>query len=95
MIERVKINTYGDSVNANNAMRVEIGDMTLWFSYHTLIAFKMERGKIKVCENCWGSTTGKHLNYIDGGDDKNRIRRDLFEQEVVEILRNYGLMNYV
>ncbi len=43
-----------------------------WFSYQTLVAFNVGNGKI-VHSNDWGPTTGKHLNWIDGGDKKRRL----------------------
>ena len=49
-----------------------------WFSYSTLVAFSMPgSGKI-VHENDWGPTTGKHLNWIDGGDRKHRLNHAAF-----------------
>ena len=58
--------------------------MTLYFSYDTCVAF---RGYINeneyglfVCKNVWGTTTGKHLNWIDGGSEKRRKER-LSEKE--------------
>lgn len=61
-----------------NTLRVDIDDITLWYSYTTVVAFYTpQTGKV-VCENVWGSTTGKHLNEIDGGDKKSRVNRDTF-----------------
>lgn len=50
-----------------------------WFSYDTLIAFRGPSGKRFVRENDWGPTTGKHLNAIDAGDKKARLKSDAFE----------------
>jgi hypothetical protein len=75
----IKIDNYG-SDKTNNAMVVSFGNITLWFSYHTLVAFKVGNRRI-VSENLWSSTTGKHLNSIDGKDLKNRFKRDRFERE--------------
>ena len=35
--------------------------------------------------NDWGPTTGKHLNWIDGGDHKNRLPGSEFEQLLKEV----------
>lgn len=43
-----------------------------WFSYQTLVAFCV-KGEFHIIKNYWGTTTGKHLNWID--DDKS-IRED-------------------
>lgn len=43
-----------------------------WFSYNTLVAFRID-GEFHIIKNYWGTTTGKHLNWIC--DDKS-IRED-------------------
>ena len=35
-----------------------------WFSYDTLVAFLIN-GEFHIIQNYWGTTTGKHLNWID------------------------------
>jgi len=57
----------------NNAKRINLGNLTLYFSYETLVAI-YDNG-LKVIENCWGPTTGKHINAIDGGSIEARARR--------------------
>jgi hypothetical protein len=55
------------------------------------VAFQVAGHDRVVSENCWGTTTGKHLNRIDGGNRKNRVSRDKFEvlwKEQVESLTN-------
>ena len=47
-----------------------------YYSYKTLVAFRKYPGALVVHENFWSSTTGKHLNWIDGGTKeakKNRL----------------------
>ena len=34
-----------------------------WFSYDTLVAFRT-KGEFHIVKNYWGTTTGKHLNWI-------------------------------
>ena len=36
-----------------------------WYSYDTLVAFRI-KGEFHIIENYWGTTTGKHLNWING-----------------------------
>lgn len=43
-----------------------------WFSYETLIAFKINN-EFHIIKNYWGSTTGKHLNWINSN---KKIRED-------------------
>lgn len=49
-----------------------------WFSYETLVAFRIG-GEFHIVKNYWGPTTGKHLNWID---DRKEIRetREEFEK---------------
>lgn len=47
-----------------NFTRVEVGPVTIWFSYETAIAFSYD-GTETVRENDWGPTTGKHLNSVN------------------------------
>lgn len=53
---------------------------TFYFSYETLVAFKIRNGNTYVRKNIWGPTTGKHLNWIDGGDKKSRLSEEDFEK---------------
>lgn len=93
-IGNVRIDGYGGYSSQNygvNALRVQIGSLTLWFSYNTIVAFQ-EPGKLpRVCENLWGSTTGKHLNSIDGSDKKSRLKAAEFEAELADLLARHGL----
>lgn len=65
-----------------NFCEVRTGHQGFSFSYQTCIAFRGEnsRGEFKseVCENVWGPTTGKHLNYVDGGAKSIRLDREAF-----------------
>lgn len=75
--------SYGNYESDNygaHCSRFRVGDKSIWFSYNTVVAFHTpETGKV-VSENCWGPTTGKHLNWIDDKDHKNRLPRDEFEK---------------
>ncbi len=63
----------------NNYAMVVLGQLTLWFSYSTLVAFQTHNDRLVVRKNEWGPTTGKHLNAIDGGNMKARVDSDEFE----------------
>lgn len=63
-----------------NFSRVRVGDMDLWFSYETCIAFHGPEGDLVVHENVWGPTTGKHLNYIDDGKNNRRVPSEVFDK---------------
>ena len=59
---------------------VEVGNLTVWFSYNTPIAFQVGGFPKVIRENVWGITTGKHLNAIDP-DKKKRVSDDEFERQ--------------
>lgn len=61
--------SYGHYSSGNygvNTLAFEDGKgNTFYFSYNTLVAFKIKYNELFVRENVWGNTTGKHLNWID------------------------------
>jgi len=75
-MSNVGLSSYGQYAKSNNGrttLREDRGGITLWYSYDTVVAFKELGRRRKVSENVWSTTTGKHLNWIDGGDKKNRL----------------------
>jgi hypothetical protein len=68
---------------APNFTLVFLPKITLWYSYQTCVAFQQDGHTRRVCENVWSSTTGKHINSIDGGDKKNRLPRAEFEKQLL------------
>ena len=60
-----------------------------YFSYRTLVAFRGPQGLI-VRENVWGPTTGKHLNWIDGGAKNDRYSKSAFNRRMAEQLGDYS-----
>jgi hypothetical protein len=88
-----QISPYGNYSNSNygtHALEVNVGSLTLYFSYQTIVAFCGDNG-LKVRRNDWGPTTGKHLNAIDGGDKKTRLSSDDFEAELLAVLAAHNL----
>lgn len=64
-----------------------------WFSYETLVAF-MINGEFHIIKNYWGTTTGKHLNWID---DNHKIREDeeTFNANLNRLIKEYNLKEAV
>jgi len=91
----ISFRTYGKYSSDNygvNALRLDIGDISLWFSYKTVIAFRDGfNGEIVVSENKWSVVTGKHLNFIDGGNKKSRLNRIEFESKLSEMLARHNI----
>ena len=86
------ITSYVDYSSDNygaHALRVDVGNLTLWYSYKTVIAFRAPGTGRVVSENAWSTTTGKHLNQIDGGDKKNRLPRAEFEDKLRQAIAKY------
>jgi hypothetical protein len=69
-----------DNYGAHSMAFEDAEGNTFYFSYKTLVAFRPARGSIVVHTNDWGNTTGKHLNWIDGGDKYNRVNSLDFER---------------
>ena len=92
-MELAKISNYGNYSSSNygaHSLRVDIGSLTLWFSYKTIVAFQNSSGR-KVTQNQWGPTTGKHLNWIDGYSKRERLPPTQFEAELREVLKSHNL----
>jgi len=90
----VKKWNYGNYSSDNygaNSIAIELGARTIYYSYNTCVAFKGKNSEGKyfncVSVNYWGATTGKHLNWIDGGNKKNRLTAEEFEKNLQEFLK--------
>mgnify|MGYP001292102442 CR=1 FL=1 len=69
---------------------VTVGDLTLLFSYETVVAFKRVHGPWVVSENVWSNTTGKHLNET-GVPVRSRVRYDDFRKRLAGVLSGVEL----
>lgn len=81
----------GKFAGPNSAMMVLDGKTSricMWFSYSTLVAFAVN-GDRHVSENRWGTTTGKHLNAIDGGVKQGRLPQQEFEAAYKRLISEY------
>lgn len=77
---------YGDSPSAqSNAKKVSIGDLTLYFSYETIVGFHHYTTGNVARENDWGPTTGKHFNVFS--EKKERLGAEQFQAKLQELLR--------
>jgi hypothetical protein len=67
-VKEIENTDYDGGVTENkNQIRVQIGGLELWFSYQTLVAFRIAGGpetKALISENQWGATTGQHIAKI-------------------------------
>ena len=86
-IELPRISNYGKYSSDNygaHTLEVSVGPFRLYYSYSTLVAFRAPGMDLVVRTNDWGPTTGKHLNWIDGGNPKSRISGTAFEAKWAE-----------
>jgi hypothetical protein len=76
----------GDKADAHE---VQLGPITIWFSYRTPIAYQTRAGRVVRRENDWGAVTGRHLNIIDGGGParRGRLPGEYFESLLSECLK--------
>ena len=70
---------------SSGAIYVEIGPLTIWFSYYTPIAFQVGGEPRVISRNYWGNGTGAHLNLIDR-DKSKRVPKEEFEGRLAEVL---------
>lgn len=85
------INVNGNSTR--NFTCVQIGGakgMSLYFSYETIVAFHTFQTGMVICKNIWGTTTGKHLNWLDT-DKSTRVCYEDFKAKLDGVLKESGL----
>lgn len=84
--------SYGNYSNNYGAhcIAVQIGNLDIYFSYATVVAFRDDGSGLVVSQNDWGPTTGKHLNAIDENKSR-RIPRAEFEAKLDEVLKKHDL----
>lgn len=77
-----KVSSYGEYSSDNHSAhtrRVELATITLFYSYETIVAYRDDTDGLTVSQNQWTVTTGKHLNWIDGGNKKHRKDAETFD----------------
>lgn len=85
------VESYSQNTPRANCIRVEVGELSLWYSYNTVVAFRSPKTGKVVRVNDWSVTTGKHLNWIDGGNKSARISGEEFEKQLAAVLQSYSL----
>ena len=88
----MKNTTFGfyNENSARNAPYLTVNGVTFYFSYSTLVGVDYGDG-FYVAENRWGTTTGKHLNWIDAKDHTSRLGRAEFEKKVEIAMMEAGI----
>lgn len=86
-----KMSNYGQYSSGNygaHSLKVETENITLYYSYDTIVAFRSPETGLVVSKNVWGTTTGKHLNWIDDNKDI-RLSRAEFIQKLNEAIKKH------
>jgi len=76
------ISNYGNYSSDNygaHTLVVSMLGIDVYFSYTTPVAFRTLETGLVVSENVWSRTTGKHLDWIDGGR-KERVPHEEFQR---------------
>ena len=60
--------------------------LRVYYSYTTPVALMID-GHLKVSQNQWSITTGRHLTWIDGGDKVKKLR--LKPEEFNELVKKH------
>ncbi len=86
---RIRKWVYCSNTTGENALAVQIGALTLYFSYETVIGFRSPEKGFVVSKNVWSRTTGKHLNAFS--DKRDRIDNTEFQKLLEETLKTHNL----
>lgn len=76
--------TYGEYSDnyGTNCLEIGLNGLKVFFSYETPVAFHHPDFGLVVRQNSWGPTTGKHLNWIDGGYKEERVDDQTFREKL-------------
>ena len=90
MSDLPRFRSYGqytsDNYGAHTLVFTDACGNDFYYSYQTLVAFRTPAHGLFVRENAWGPTTGKHLNWIDGGRRDKRISAAEFSDALRECI---------
>jgi hypothetical protein len=84
---------YGQYTSDNygaHTQAIQIGKLTLYFSYDTVVAFRHPSHGFVVSHNVWSVTTGRHLNWLEP-DKKRRVPYEEFKKLLDEVLKEHNL----
>jgi len=87
------ISSYGQYSSNNygvNTLVVSTAAIDLYYSYKTIVAYRTIKDGLIVCENVWGTTTGKHLNWINPVHN-TRLSYDTFQGKLATTLKELRL----
>ena len=75
----IHISSYGsNSKNGAHCMAVKIGNLSVYYSYRSVVAFRYPDFGLVVSENVFGKVTGKHIAVIKAMGKWIEKARDVF-----------------
>jgi len=77
--------------HGNNGKEIEIGKITIYVSYSTVIAYRTPEEGLVARVNDWNTTTGGHMSAIPGNSKEDRISGPDFEERFSKMLEDHGL----
>lgn len=81
-MKKANFSNYGwyssDNYGAHSLKFEDACGNEFWFSYQTLVAFRI-KGEFHIVKNYWGPTTGKHLNWINSNHDRRESMEEFNE----------------
>ena len=86
-----KITSYGEYSSDNygvNSLVMDLGDINIYYSYKTIVAYSDGKDGLVCSENVWSNTTGKHLNWIQP-DKTFRINNSEFMIRLENALKRH------
>ncbi len=86
-----KITNYGNYSSDNygaHTLKMDLGEIELYFSYETIVAYCDGKDGLVCSTNRWGVTTGKHLNWIED-NKKNRKDREVFDEMLKKAIERH------
>lgn len=78
----------GDVYNGRT-IAIDVGHVTFFFSYDTIVAYLNPGEGLVMCVNRWGPTTVKHLNWIS--ENRERTPREEFDLKLGALLSKMNL----
>lgn len=63
----------------SNMTELQIGDLTVLFSYKTPVAYENENGKCFRTSHSWSNTTSKHINKWLNGRQAENVDQDILD----------------
>ena len=85
------IDLFDFDVRGTRSKAVQIGNLTVYFSYQTPIAYSDSDEGLVIRQNDWGPTTGHHLTSINP-DKGIRVPGSVFEAKYKAMLKRHGLL---